>query len=200
MRRRTLVALIGASALAACGKAVPYLAEVPSGAGGGRLRPGSVLVRDVVLPAYATDPAIRLAGADGALQPLGKAVWADESPQAVSQALASALAGHGGAQVAAEPWPLVAPPEIELAVRFDRFVAKAAGAESGGSGEEAGGPAGQFVASGQIALAAPSGRLRERILPFSVTVPLAEVTPQGLANARARAIAAVAAEAARALS
>lgn len=184
MTRFLLVAAALAS-LGACSKPVRFVAEPPSAEAPVRLRLGSLEVRDVLLPAYAVDPDILVEQADGSLKKLGKAVWADETAQAVTQGIASAIAARSTAEVAAEPWPLAAYPDAQLVVRFDRFVPRVDGS---------------FRASGQFALASPDRRIRESITRFDLTVPIAGDSPQDMAAARAAMIRAVAAEVIRKLS
>lgn len=141
----------------------------------------AVELRDVSLPAYAAADEIAIQHADGTLS-TSDTLWADAPPRAVALELSRALAQITGARVASDPWPFEALPDASLDVRFESFVARAAGT---------------FQATGQYFVAVPDGR-RERSGFFDMSVPF---DPDGglpaIARARGQIIADLAAALAR---
>lgn len=163
-----------ALALAACGdSAARYLVEPAPAGPAVALRAPSIEVRDVVLPAYAEASQILLEEADGALRPIRRSEWADSSARSMTAAIARSLDLQSTSAVAAEPWPLSEPAAARLEVRIDRLVARADGA---------------FQMSGQYAVAAPDGRVREVLERFDFRVPLAGDSPGAIAGASGQAI------------
>ncbi|MDN5788809.1 membrane integrity-associated transporter subunit PqiC [Pseudorhodobacter sp.] len=139
----------------------------------------TIEVRDVSLPAYAAASEIVTEQADGALAVVPKALWADDPVRGVTGALARSLDQRSTATVAAEPWPLAEPADVQLEVRIDRMVAKTSGS---------------FELSGQFAIAAPSGTVRESVKRFAIAVPLTDSSPAAVAAATGAAIDQLAAE------
>ncbi len=131
------------------------------------------------LPAYAAASEIMVEDADGALRPLKKAIWADESARAVTGALARSLDVKSTSTVSAEPWPLTDGPDVQIEVRVDQIIARADAT---------------FVLTGQFALSSPDGVLRDRLQRFAIDVPLENTEPASVAAATGKAIDALADE------
>ncbi|MCB1331302.1 MAG: membrane integrity-associated transporter subunit PqiC [Maritimibacter sp.] len=87
-------------------------------------RVGSVMLRDISLPAYAQASEISVRSAGGTLVEKKGAVWADEPARAMTGAMVRNLSSITGAQVAAEPWPLEGYPDVELTVRVEHMFAR----------------------------------------------------------------------------
>lgn len=138
-----------------------------------RLSVSSIEVRDVSLPAYASASEIIVENPDGALQPVAKAIWADDPLRAVTGALAQSLDVKSTAIVAAEPWPLSEAADIQLTVRVDQMIARADGT---------------FAFSGQFAISSSTGAWRDRLQRFVVVVPMADTSAAAVAEATGRAI------------
>lgn len=182
--RAALLALCVATlALAACTSppATRYLIEAAPSAEEApvRLRVSTVELRDVSLPAYGEGSQILREGEAGVLVPITGAEWADGSAGAITAELARRLDLRSTATVAAEPWPLADPAQLRLEVRLARVVARADG---------------QFQLSGQFAVAAPDGAMRDFIERIDITVPMnAHENPaRSVAEAYGRALEALA--------
>lgn len=160
--------------LAACGDNKARFV-IPSGPDSEeiRLRVGSIEVRDVSLPAYASASEILVEDAEGALRPVSKAIWADEPARAVTSALARSLDVKSTASVAAEPWPLTDGPAVRVAVLIEQMIARTDG---------------NFVLSGQFALSSPSGAIREKLQRFEIMVPMPDSAPGAVAASAGKAI------------
>ena len=172
------LALVLALPLGACGVDARYLiaqgpAETGQPAAKARVRVRTIEVRDVSLPSYASATDIVVEQKDGALKPIGNAVWADDPVRGVTSALARAIGARSTATVAAEPWPLLDPADVQLEVRVDRMIARADGG---------------FELTGQYAIAAPSGALREQVRRFAIRTPLQGTAPMAVAQATGLAI------------
>ncbi len=165
--------LIAALALAGCGSDALFLVPDTSAAVEVRVNTRSLEVRDVVLPAYAAESEILVQEADGALRPVGGALWADDPRTGITQALARRLDQGTTATVAAEPWPLFDGPDRSVQVSIDRMVAVEGGA---------------FELSGQFAMISRSGAAREFLRRFDIREPLTGTDPQSVANAMGRAL------------
>jgi uncharacterized lipoprotein YmbA len=160
-------------ALAGCGSDALFLVPDYPVAAEVRVGTRTLEVRDVVLPAYAAESEILVQEADGALRPLGGALWADDPRIGVTQALARRLDQGTTATVAAEPWPLFDGPDRAVQVSIDRMVAVE------GVGVEL---------SGQFAMISRTGTSREFLRRFDITEPLAGTDPQSVADAMGRAL------------
>ncbi|APZ54871.1 PqiC family protein [Salipiger abyssi] len=172
--------------LAACSGAEPrYLIEPPIQAASARLRVATLEVREVSLPAYAEASEIVLEGEDGALTQIDNALWADDPSRAVTLAIAEHIGRASNATVAAEPWPLEEDAQAAVQVTVAQMVARADGT---------------VALSGQYAISSYDRVVRERIERFAISVPLAEATPAGIAQATGAAIAQLAAEITESLS
>lgn len=160
--------------LAACGGS-DDLFLIPPGDAAEQVRVGarSIEVRDVVLPAYAADADILVQDADGALRPLGGALWADDPQLGITQALARRLDQGTTATAAAEPWPLFDGPDRSVQVTIDRMVARADG---------------QFELGGQFAVLSQTGAAREYLRRFDILHPLTGTEPEQVAATLGRAL------------
>ncbi len=138
------------------------------------VRVQSIEVRDVVVPAYVADANILVQDADGALRPLGGALWADDPRTGITQALATRLDLGTSATAAAEPWPLFDGPDLRVQVIVERMIARADGL---------------FEFSGQFAVVSPSGAQRDFLRRFDITTPHEGANPQSVADALGRALA-----------
>ncbi|WP_434290051.1 PqiC family protein [Celeribacter sp. SCSIO 80788] len=162
--------------LAACGDTDPryLMASAPvTEVSRVSLRVATLEIRQVTLPAYANDDLILREGADGALTPIEGALWADTPARAMPQLLADRLSATTTAQVAAEPWPLAQPAQVEVDVRVSQMASRADG---------------KLHLAGQFAVSSFDQVVRERIVPFAIAVPLAADTPAGIAAASGRAV------------
>ncbi|WP_254448955.1 membrane integrity-associated transporter subunit PqiC [Thalassococcus sp. S3] len=161
--------------LAACtaGNAPRYL--IDAGADGDLVRivPGSVEVRDVSLPAYASASEIVAQGEDGALYEQGDALWADDPVRGVTGALVRAVGSRTSADIAAEPWPLADRPDVTIDVRVDDMFAGADGI---------------FILRGQFALSSPDRVLRETVRRFDIATPVAGQGTEAITRAQASAL------------
>lgn len=178
-----VLGLVAVLPLAACGGGDgarylvdPPVAEAPAAT---RVSVATVELRDVSLPSHASGSEILVRDETGALRPLGDAVWADDPERAVTRSLARLLDTRSSATVAAEPWPLFDGPSARLEVRIDRMLASATG---------------MFEITGQAAVSASGGRLRDRVERYDIAVPLTEVTAAAVTEAQGRALIALADE------
>lgn len=167
--------------LAGCGgdNSARYLVDAPAAETVRNVRVRSIEVRDVVLPAYAA--AIEIAQQDetGALRNVPDTLWADEPVRGMTAALARSLDLGSSATVAAEPWPLDAPADVQLTVRVERMVA---------------GADGTYAFAGQYAIASPDGAVRERLERFDIRIPLAAADAPAIAAATGQAVASLSGE------
>ncbi len=151
-----------------------YLISAPPGERTANLRSRTIEVRQVSLPAYAAGSDIVAQGEGGALFTQDRAQWADDPARAMTSALARGLSERTGASVAAEPWPLNSGPDVRLDVRIDQAYARADG---------------KFELSGQYAVSAPDGAVREFVRRFNIVVPIVGSGAPGTADALGRALA-----------
>lgn len=134
----------------------------------------TVAVRDVSLPTYAALEEISVDLGAGRIETVDEGLWADDPVRAVTLALTGVLGGATRATVAPEPWPFESEPEAAVDVRFETFVAEAAG---------------RFVASGQYFVAPSDEERPERARAFALTIPYDPATGlRGIARARSQAI------------
>lgn len=170
--------LLLALLLVACGdNSARYLVDAPAAETARSVRVRSIEVRDVVLPAYAAAIEIPQQDETGALHNVPDTLWADEPVRGITAVLARSLDIGSSATVAAEPWPLDTPADVQLVVRVERMIAGADGV---------------FVLSGQYAIAAPDGAVRERLERFDIRIPLAAPDAPAIAKATGQGIAALA--------
>lgn len=176
MRRPTPVVL-ALLVLAACG-ANPdyYLVPPPAGADRGA-GAGSIAVADISLPAYAETVEIAVLTPSGAAQLSKNALWADTPRRALTRHLVAALQARISAQVATEPWPAYESPDLRVEVFVDRMI---------------GAPAASFQFAGQYVIVSNrSGRVISSDR-FAITLPPQGEGYQGLIDAHARAVEALA--------
>ena len=167
--------------LAACGTdPVRYAVPVPQTEGQVAVNVASLEVRDVTLPLYAELEEIFVQQEDGGLVSDTSVLWADDPQRGVTQGLASTLASLTTARVAAEPWPLEDLPDARLDVRFDAMLARADG---------------QFAVAGQYFIARAAGS--DRTGRFAILVPYELGSTTSIAQARGRAMDALARQIAR---
>ncbi len=138
-----------------------------------RVNTRSIEVRDVVLPAYAAEADILVQESDGALRPVGSALWADDPITGITQALAVRLDLGTTATVAVEPWPLFDGPDRAVQVTIDRMVALEDG---------------YFELGGQFAMISRTGAAREFLRRFDIRRPLTGTDPQSVADALGLAV------------
>lgn len=163
-------------ALAACGDTAPrYLIPAAAEAPAPRLalRVTSVEIRQVSLPAYASNDQMLREEASGALKPVKSALWADTPNRAITQQLADYIATTSNAEVAAEPWPLSTAAQAQIGVRVSELAARLDG---------------QLHLTGQFAISSYDRIVRERIVPFAIAVPLSSDAPAEIAKATGTAI------------
>ncbi|MFP7571127.1 membrane integrity-associated transporter subunit PqiC [Marivita sp. S2033] len=169
--------------LAACGSAekARYLIDAPMVVAPGETRVSvrTIELRDVRLPGHASGSDVLLMGEDGALRPVGDAIWADDPERAVTGTLAQLLDERSSATVAAEPWPLRDGPSARMDVRINKMIARASGV---------------FEVTGQAAVSGVDGRPRERVERFAIAVPVTEISAAAITEAQGRALAALADE------
>ncbi|MGO4909448.1 membrane integrity-associated transporter subunit PqiC [Pseudorhodobacter sp. W20_MBD10_FR17] len=180
--RIVAIALAAALPLASCGDKdarFPIAAETVPAVAKTQVAVRTVEVREVSLPAYAAASEIVVEQMGGALTVVPKAIWADDPVRGVTGALARSLDLRSTASVAAEPWPLADSADVRIEVRVDRMIAKLNG---------------NFELTGQFAIAAPNGAMRESVQRFTVTAPLADNSPGSVAQATGVAIDSLAAD------
>lgn len=145
-------------------------------------RLGSVELRELSLPEYASGQEVMLQAPDGTLRSGPAHIWADEPSRAMTAALARQLSALTGATVAAEPWPLSDEPAYTLEVRVARAYA---------------GNTGRFSLEGQYFLAGTDEDARDIARSFDISVPLRGSGAAAAAQASAEAVAALAGRIAR---
>ncbi|WP_233587131.1 membrane integrity-associated transporter subunit PqiC [Pseudorhodobacter sp. E13] len=174
--RIAALTLAAALPLASCGDTnarFPIASATTETVAKSRVAVGTIEVRDVSLPAYAAASEIVVEQDSGALTVVPKAIWADDPVRAVTGSLARSLDLRSTASVASEPWPLAEPAAVRVEVRIDRMIAKVDGT---------------FELSGQFAIAAPDGAVRETVQRFAVSAPMADNSPAAVAQATGQAI------------
>lgn len=140
----------------------------------------SVALREVSLPAYATDEGISIADGTGAIRELPGSIWADDPTRAVTLRLTNALADLTGRTVASDPWPFGGTPDVIVEVRVERLLAE---------------DAGRYVAQGRFYVAHEDEERNDRAGSFNLAEPFDPALGYlGIAQARSRILAALARE------
>lgn len=174
--RRMLLAL--PLLLAACGSPDYYLTPPVDGAPLRGGTGGGLAVADMNLPTYAEAVEIAQLTPTGAVSLDKTALWADTPRRALTRHLIAALQARLSGQIASEPWPAYDPPSLRVEVFVDRMI---------------GAPEGSVQFEGQYVLVSPaSGRIvaTDR---FAIAAP-AGPGPQGVVDAHARAVEALASQ------
>jgi len=183
MKRLLSVCLV--TALASCGTPAAYQMQPQPVTQRLNTAAGTIMVREVSLPDYATDDSMARQDAGGAVQIMSRVRWADLQPRAVTLALSRQLNAGLSATVAPEPWPLSGLPDGEVDVRVDRIVAGADGLfHLDGI---------YYVRAEGVSLGAPSR-------DFAISVPLPGDTPAQIAAAQSAAVSQLALEIARSVA
>ncbi|MBP7000665.1 membrane integrity-associated transporter subunit PqiC [Amaricoccus sp.] len=183
--RRSLLLLLAALGLAACAGKPDYYLVPPVGGASRQGSAGSVAVADMSLPAYAETVEIAVMNDTGAVTLSKGALWADTPRRALTRHLVAALQSRLAAQVATEPWPAFDQPDLRVEVFVDRMI---------------GAPDGPFQFSGQYVIVS---NLSGRVISsdrFAITLPPQGAGYQGLIDAHARAVEALADQIAARLS
>lgn len=187
----TRFAFVALLALIGCGDAgepVRYTTTAPAQASRVTIPVKSVSLREVSLPAYASEDGIAVADGSGAITSAPDRLWADDPTRAVTLRLTNALADLTGRVVASDPWPFREDAEAVVEVRIETFLAEASG---------------QFVAQGRYYVAhqfdEDEGPVRkDRAVSFRLVQPF---NPEGgfkaIAAARTQIISALARDIAR---
>ena len=175
--------LLAALVLAGCnGTPDPVRYATPAEAPVGRISipHRTVAIRDVSLPAYATDEGISIADGTGAIREFPDSIWADDPTRAVTLRLTNAIADITGRTVASDPWPFQEPADVVVEVRIEEFVAEEAG---------------RFVAKGRFYVAHSEPGRNDRSGAFTVVVPFDPANGfPAISDARSRTITALARE------
>lgn len=180
MIRHFLIALSTLALLAGCSnpmKTGRYLIDPP--ATGERVpdRLGTVELREVSLPEYASGDEIAWQTGDGAVRLDSRRLWADNPQRGFTMTLARAISDISGATVIAEPWPLAEPPRRRLEVRVERALAQAGGS---------------YRLSGRYFLSEDRAGGTNHARSFDIQVPLPSDDAGVIAQAQSAAIAALA--------
>jgi uncharacterized lipoprotein YmbA len=176
MRPTLPLALAAALALAACSQP-DYFLTPPPASGTRAAASGSLAVAEISLPTYAEAVEIAELTDTGAVQLSKSALWADTPRRALTRHLVAALQTRLSGQIATEPWPAFDPPALRLEVFVDRMI---------------GAPDGPFQFSGQYVIVSnASGRVLSSDR-FDLTLPPQGPSYQGLIDAHARAVEALA--------
>lgn len=174
--------LLGTLVLTACSnpeKTGRFLIDPPGSAARLPNRLGTAELKDVSLPAYASDQEVMWQTADGAVRSNPDNLWADNPQRAFTLSLARAISEASGATVIGEPWPLAEPAQRVLEVRVEKALAQADGS---------------YRLNGRyfVSDAASGGTNHAR--SFDIAVPLAAEEPQAIAAALSQAIGQLAAQ------
>ncbi len=176
MREVPALSLVAALALSACSQPDYFLVPPPAPTA----RAGSasgIAVADMSLPTYAEAVEIAALTDTGAVSLDKSALWADTPRRALTRHLVASLQQRLNAQIATEPWPAFDPPSMRVEVFVDRMI---------------GAPEGPFMFSGQYVIVSPtSGRIISSDR-FSIELVAAQPGYQGLIDAHARAVEALA--------
>lgn len=140
----------------------------------------TIALREVSLPAYATDEEISLADGSGAISQFPGSIWADDPTRAVTLRLTNALADVTRRTVAFDPWPFQDDPEVVIDVRLEDFIAETSG---------------RFVARGRYYIANTDPDRKDRAGSFDLVQPFDPAQGfSAIAQAQSRIIAALAVE------
>ncbi|QQA43587.1 membrane integrity-associated transporter subunit PqiC [Pelagovum pacificum] len=173
--RITSICFAALTALGACGDNSQLYSVPPVPAAEServQISYGTVEVRQVSLPDYASQPEIYVRGADGSLTASDDLLWADEPTRAMTLELSRYLAQSTGAQVAAEPWPFADRAQATVEVRVEEMLTE---------------PDGMFRITGQYHVASDfTGGGKSGL--FDVAAPLTASSAGGIAAARGRAV------------
>lgn len=162
--------------LAACARPDYYLTPPPEASARAATSGGGIAVADLNLPAYAEAIEIAVQDETGSVTLEKNALWADTPRRALTRHLVAALQARLSGTVASEPWPAFDGPALRLEVFVDRMI---------------GAPEAPFAFTGQyFIVSSESGRVvaTERFALASAAGP----GYQGLIDAHARAVEALA--------
>lgn len=176
---KPVFSLLALGALAACTGLEPRV-SVPDAPTEVRARTSfpSIEMREVSLPTYASAEELSVQRADGTIATNADLLWADDPARAITLSLARQVALITGATVAPEPWPFDAYAAGRVDVRFTNVLARADNT---------------LQVSGQYFVVDSEGRGRDRAVLFDIAEPIAAPSgPAQMAEARARAITALA--------
>ncbi|MEO1536334.1 MAG: ABC-type transport auxiliary lipoprotein family protein [Pseudomonadota bacterium] len=158
--RAFLICMCSSLALIGCGEtAEPVRFETPTASQAGErvfTAVETISVREVSLPAYATEEGIAVADVSGTIVTEPDNLWADDTARAVTLRLTDALAGITGRQVASDPWPFRDDPHAVVDVRIESFIANASG---------------RFVAEGRYYVAHDTEERGDHAHGFRITQP-----------------------------
>ncbi len=144
----------------------------------------TISVAKVDLPAYAKEPGIFVENDAGALEPLDKADWADDTERAMTLSLVRNLDAITGARVASDPWPLGGVPEAEIRVEVERMLV-----DNNAT----------MRLSGQFSIRRDIATSRNKIVRFDITTRAASRKPDDVVQAHGAAWRELAEDMARAL-
>lgn len=171
----TRIAFASILLLAACGGDLQRF-EVPALATAEGQIPvsyGSVEIRDVSLPTYASQEVIFVEDETGALVSDDNLLWADDPQRAFTEGLALRLAARTRARVVAEPWPFYEPADARIEVRFSQALPERTG---------------RYRIAGQYFVASTDGSRRDTARRFDLSAPFAATDARAIAAAKAQVI------------
>lgn len=134
-------------------------------------RLGRVMIKDVVLPQYASGQEIAYQTPDGALRSRPDQIWADDPVHAVTGFLANQITAVSGATAIAEPWPFNDPPQRQVEVRIARMLA---------------GSDGIFHLSGRYFVTSDQGS--DLVRNFDISLAIGAPGPGAIAAAQSQAL------------
>ena len=175
---RFLPLCLAALVLSACSdpeKTSRFLIDPPATGAQVPNRLGTVELRDVSLPEYASGQEVSWQTADGAVRSNPDNLWADNPQRAFTETLAREISNISGATVIGEPWPLAEPPQRRLEVRVEKALAQADGAFR---------LSGRYFVSDEGFGTGGANHARS----FDLTVPLGSDQPAAVAQAMSQAI------------
>ncbi|KGM49446.1 PqiC family protein [Pseudooceanicola atlanticus] len=186
MTYRTTLLALTLSLLAACGGGTIERYAVPASSQTADLprissRYGSIELREVSLPSYASSEEIAKRGETGAITSESSLLWADQPSRGMTLELARLLGLMTRAQVAAEPWPFLDRAAALVDIRVEQMLADADGT---------------FRLSGQYYVAPDSG-VGGRSGLFDLSAPIVGEGASAIAAARGQVVRSLAEEIAR---